>query len=64
MPKALQSHLSDRRFDKALDETQAKGWTVVDLKNEWNRVFSFEKPGASSFSTISSILGIGERGMS
>ena len=44
MPKALQSHVSDRRLDKTLDETQAKGWTVVDLKNEWNRVLSFESP--------------------
>ena len=44
MPKALQSHVSDRRLDKALDETQSNGWTVVDMKNEWNRVFSFEKP--------------------
>jgi len=34
MPKALQSHVSDRRLDKTLDEMQAKGWTVVDLKNE------------------------------
>jgi len=54
MPKALQSHVSDRRLDKTLDETQAKGWTVVDLKNEWNRVLSFEKPGTSSFSAITS----------
>ncbi len=26
-------------LDKALDEAQAKGWTVVDMKADWNRVF-------------------------
>jgi carbonic anhydrase len=61
MPKALKSHISGCRLDKTLDETQAKGWTIVDLKNEWNRLLSFEKPGTSSFSTISSSSGIGER---
>jgi len=29
------------RLDEALDEAQAKGWTVVDMKIDWNRVFSF-----------------------
>ena len=32
------------RLDKALDEAQAKGWTVVDMKKDWKRVFAFEKP--------------------
>jgi len=31
------------RLDKALDEAQAKGWTVVDMKNDWKRIFAFEK---------------------
>lgn len=31
------------RLDKALDEAQARGWTVVDMKTDWNRVFAFEK---------------------
>jgi hypothetical protein len=30
------------RLDKALDEAQAKGWTVVDMKSDWKRVFAFE----------------------
>jgi phosphoglycolate phosphatase-like HAD superfamily hydrolase len=30
------------KLDKALDEALAKGWTVVDMKNDWNRVFVFE----------------------
>ena len=25
------------RLDKALDEAKAKGWTVVDMKNDWKR---------------------------
>jgi phosphoserine phosphatase len=25
------------------DEAQAKGWTVVSMKDDWKRVFSFEK---------------------
>jgi phosphoglycolate phosphatase-like HAD superfamily hydrolase len=30
-------------LDKALDEAKNSGWTVVDMKNDWKRVFSFEK---------------------
>ena len=29
--------------DKALDEANAKGWTVVDMKKDWKRVFPFEQ---------------------
>ncbi len=35
------SHIG--RLDKALDEANAKGWTVVDMKRDWRRVFPFEK---------------------
>ncbi len=31
------SHIG--KLDKALDEAAAKGWTVVDMKNEWKSVF-------------------------
>jgi phosphoserine phosphatase len=31
------------RLDKALDEARAKGWTVVDMKNDWKIVYPFEK---------------------
>lgn len=27
------------RLDQALDEAQTRGWTVVDMKRDWNRVF-------------------------
>ncbi len=29
-------------FDKGLDEAQAQGWTVVDMKRDWNRVFAVD----------------------
>jgi phosphoglycolate phosphatase-like HAD superfamily hydrolase len=34
------SHIG--KLDKALDEAYAKGWTVVDMKRDWKRVFAFE----------------------
>ncbi|HET9794025.1 MAG TPA: HAD family hydrolase [Thermoanaerobaculia bacterium] len=30
------------RLDKGLDEARARGWTVVDMKADWKRVFAFE----------------------
>jgi phosphoglycolate phosphatase-like HAD superfamily hydrolase len=27
------------KLDKALDEAKAKGWTVVDMKKDWNTIF-------------------------
>ena len=31
------------KLDKALDEALAKGWTVVDMKADWARVYPFDK---------------------
>ena len=31
------------RLDKALDEARSKGWTVVDMKNDWKIIYPFEK---------------------
>lgn len=31
------------RLDKALDRAWTAGWTVVDMKRDWRRVFPFEK---------------------
>jgi phosphoglycolate phosphatase-like HAD superfamily hydrolase len=31
------------RLDKALDEARAKGWTVVDMKNDWKTIYASEK---------------------
>jgi phosphoglycolate phosphatase-like HAD superfamily hydrolase len=30
------------QLDKAWDEAKAKGWTVVDMKQDWKKVFAFE----------------------
>ncbi len=30
------------RLDKALDEAEAKGWTLVDMKQDWKVVFPFD----------------------
>jgi hypothetical protein len=32
-----QSHVG--RLDKGLDEARAKGWTIVDMKRDWNRIY-------------------------
>ncbi|RXN93432.1 haloacid dehalogenase [Achromobacter aloeverae] len=29
------------RLDKALDEAQRQGWTIVDMEKEWSRVYAF-----------------------
>jgi len=31
------------RLDQGLDEAAVKGWTVVSMKNDWKRIFAFEK---------------------
>ena len=31
------------RLDKALDEAGKRGWTVVDMKNDWKRIFAWEQ---------------------
>ena len=31
-------------FTQALyDEAKKQGWTVISMKNDWNRIFAFEK---------------------
>jgi hypothetical protein len=30
------------KLDKALDEANAKGWTVVSMKDDWKQIFAFE----------------------
>jgi hypothetical protein len=31
------------RLEKGLEEAKAKGWTLVDMKNEWKVIYPFEK---------------------
>jgi len=35
------SHIG--RLDKALDEARQRGWTVVDMKSDWNVIYPFQK---------------------
>ena len=34
---------NDGTLDKALDQAEANGWIIVDMKNDWKRIFAFEK---------------------
>ena len=34
-----ESHIG--KLDKGLDEANAKGWTVVDMKNDWKKIYPF-----------------------
>lgn len=34
------SHIG--KFDKGLDEAKEKGWTVIDMKNDWKIIYPFE----------------------
>ncbi len=41
-----ESHVG--RLDKGLDEAAEKGWTVIDMKNDWKVVYPFELEGSSN----------------
>jgi hypothetical protein len=30
-------------LDKGLDEANEKGWTIVDMKDDWKIIYPFEK---------------------
>lgn len=34
------------KLSRALDEAPARGWIVVDMKDDWNTIFRFEEGGA------------------
>jgi hypothetical protein len=36
------------QLDKGLDEAQAKGWTVVDMKRDWKLIYPFEMKPAKA----------------
>jgi hypothetical protein len=47
----LRTMAVQRRYDrpqsagslaKALEEAQANGWTIVDMRRDWKKVFAFE----------------------
>jgi hypothetical protein len=35
-----ESHIG--RLDKGLDEAEAKGWTVIDMKEDWKVIYPFQ----------------------
>ena len=39
---AYDRHSPVGRLDKALDEAQRRGWTVVDMKKDWKQIFPFK----------------------
>jgi hypothetical protein len=30
------------KLNKALDEGTKRGWTITDMKRDWNKVFAFQ----------------------
>jgi phosphoserine phosphatase len=40
------------RLDKGLDEAQAKGWTVVDMKKDWNQVFAADQNAVTAIDIL------------
>ena len=36
-PVGNNSHIG--RLDRGLDEADARGWIVIDMKNDWRRIF-------------------------
>jgi hypothetical protein len=41
VPYDRQSHIG--RLDKTLDEATTRGWTVVNMKNDWKVIFPVQK---------------------
>jgi hypothetical protein len=37
------------QLNKALDEAIGRGWAVVDMKNDWRRIFPFEQEAPLSY---------------
>jgi phosphoglycolate phosphatase-like HAD superfamily hydrolase len=40
---AYDRHTKIGKLDKALDEGRAKGWTIVDMKDDWKVIYPFQK---------------------
>jgi phosphoserine phosphatase len=50
-----ESHIG--KLDKGLDEAKAKGWTVVNMKNDWKQIFSFDSARPSADSDFRKLTG-------
>jgi hypothetical protein len=50
-----ESHIG--KLDKGLDEAHEKGWTVVDMKKDWNRIFSFDSTKTPADIDLQKLIG-------
>jgi hypothetical protein len=39
-PVGIQKHIG--RLNRGLDKAATRGWTVVDIMSDWNKVFPFQ----------------------
>jgi hypothetical protein len=39
----LHRYVKTAELDKVYDDAKKKGWTVINTKDDWKRVFAFEK---------------------
>jgi len=45
------------RLDKGLDEANAKGWTVVSMKDDWKRIFPFDSTQSTASNDFQKLIG-------
>jgi len=45
------------KLDKGLDEAKAKGWTVVSMKDDWKRIFSFDSNRSTNSNDFQKLIG-------
>jgi hypothetical protein len=44
------------RLDKGLDEANARGWTVVSMKDDWKRIFASTRARGRHCYAINSVI--------
>ena len=45
------------KLDKGLDEAHEKGWTVVDMKDDWKNIFSFDSTQSAAGIDFQKLIG-------
>jgi hypothetical protein len=50
-----ESHIG--KLDKGLDEAHEKGWTVMDMKNDWKKIFSFDSTQSATPIDFQKLIG-------
>lgn len=46
------------RLDRGLDEAPGRGWVIVTMKRDWNRLFAFDQVGGSGSSAAGDQAGV------